>query len=125
MDKKTVLEFLSAMEGYHSLLKTIHWSTTNKAEHTLVDDIDEDVLEFEDRVAEAAMGRLNMRFNVKELKTMMPEASNLENMLSELEADIIKLKDEMGDSSEYAGMHNILDEFLEKVYTWNYLRTLD
>ena len=56
------------------------------------------------------MGRLNMRFNIKELKTMMPEASNLEGMLSELEADIVKLKDEIGDDSKYAGMHNILDE---------------
>ncbi len=125
MEKKNVLDFLSALEGYHSLLKTIHWSTTNKSEHTLSDSIDEDVLEFEDRIAEASMGRLNMRFNIKELKTMMPEASNLEGMLSELEADIVKLKDEIGDDSKYAGMHNILDEFLEKVYSWNYLRTLD
>ena len=42
--KKDALNFLSAMEGYHSLLKTIHWSTTNKSEHELVDDIDEKML---------------------------------------------------------------------------------
>ena len=46
--KKEALNFLNALEGYHSLLKTIHWSTTNKSEHELVDDIDESILDYEE-----------------------------------------------------------------------------
>ncbi len=122
--KKEALEFLSALEGYHSLLKTIHWSTTNKSEHTLVDSIDEDVLEFEDRIAEATMGRLNIRFGVGDLTTLMPDAKTLDTLLKELEGDILKFKEQIGDEPKYSGMHNILDEFMEKVYSWNYLRTL-
>ena len=122
--KKEALNFLNALEGYHSLLKTIHWSTTNKAEHELVDDIDEAVLGFEDRIAEATMGRLNMRFGVGELTTLMPDAKTLDGLLKELEGDILKFKEQIGDESKNDGMHNILDEFLENVYSWNYLRTL-
>ena len=124
MEKKSIVDFLSALEGYHSLLKTIHWSTTNKPEHLLTDDIDEEVLEFEDRIAEEAMGKLNTRINVGELKTLMPDAKELGPMLTELENDIIKLMNEIGDAPTYCGMINILEEFMEKVSTWNYLRTL-
>lgn len=124
MERKTILDFLSALEGYHSLLKTIHWSTSNKSEHLLSDDIDDEILDFEDRIAEAAMGKLNTRFTIGELKTLMPEAKTIESMLKELENDIVKLKKDIGEDTDYSGMHNILDEFLEKVYSWNYLRTL-
>lgn len=122
--KKEVLNFLSAMEGYHSLLKTIHWSTTNEAEHKLSDSIDENILEYEDRIAEATMGKLNTRFGVGDLKTLMPEAKTLDSMLKELETDIIKFKETIGENIKYSGMHNILDEFMEDIYKWNYLRTL-
>lgn len=122
--KKDVLNFLSGLEGYHSLLKTIHWSTTNKSEHTLVDDIDESVLEYEDRIAEASMGHLNMRFGVGDLTTLMPDAKTLDGLLKELETDILNFKEQIGDDTKHCGMHNILDEFLENVYSWNYLRTL-
>ena len=122
--KKDALNFLSAMEGYHSLLKTIHWSTTNKSEHELVDDIDESILDYEDRVAEATMGRLNTRFGVGDLKTLMPDAKTLDSMLKELETDVVKFKETIGDETKYSGMHNILDELMEDICKWNYLRTL-
>ena len=124
MDKKSTIEFLSALEGYHNLLKTIHWSATNHFEHTLTDDIDEDVLGYEDRIAEAVMGKLNIRFGVGDLKTLMPEAKTLDTLLKELESDILKFKENVGDEPNNGGVINILDDFLEKVNTWNYLRTL-
>lgn len=125
MNKKNVLTFLSSLEGYHSLLKTIHWSAKNHFEHTLTDDIDEDVLEFEDRIAEVAMGRLNLRFGIGDLTTLMPESKTLDSMLKELEGDVLKFKEEIGDDNKISGMHNVLDEFLEKICTWNYLKTLN
>ena len=54
--KEVILDFLSSLEGYHQRLKEIHFSTLNKSEHLLADDMDGDVLEYQDRIAEASMG---------------------------------------------------------------------
>lgn len=122
--KNTIIDFLGALEGYHETCKMLHWSTTNHSEHLLLDKIDEDILKFEDRLAEAAMGRFNTRYGIGTLKAMLPHAENTEKMINELEDDILKLKKEIGDEPKYAGLHNILDDMMENVNTYNYLRTL-
>lgn len=122
--KNSILEFLGALEGYHETCKMLHWSTTNKSEHLLLDEIDKDVLEFEDRIAEASMGKLKTRFGIGSLKAMLPRAENTEDMIKELETDTINLKKEVGDSNEYSGIQNILDDMIESINKYSYLRTL-
>ena len=122
--KKVILDFLCAIEGYHSLLKTLHWSTKNHSEHILTDEIDSSLLEYEDKLAENAMGRLNTRFGVGDLKTLLPQAKTLDGALKELESDINEVKSKLDDDKKYAGIINILDDFCEDINKWNYLKTL-
>ena len=124
LTKENGLNFLSNCEGYHQLLKGLHWQTENKAEHLLTDDIDEKVLEFEDRVAENIMGFLGERFKVRELKTLLPEATNVIALLKEMENDAFAFLTVIGDDKRLGGLHNILDDFLESINKWKYLATL-
>lgn len=122
--KKEVLYFLNSLEGYHSLLKTLHWSTRNHSEHLLTDSIDGSVLSYEDKLAEEIMGITGERINVGELKTLLPESKTTETTIKELKDDIISLKGKIGDNAEYSGLQNILDDFMQDVNTWAYLVTL-
>lgn len=122
--KDNIIEFLGILEGYHQTCKMLHWSTTNKSEHVLVDEIDKDVLEFEDRIAEVAMGKLKTRFGIGSLKAMLPNAENLDDMIKEYESDVLKLKKDIGDKPEYSGFQNILDDMLESIDKYYYLKTL-
>lgn len=122
--KEVILNFLSALEGYHQRLKEIHFSTLNKSEHLLVDDMDGDVLEYQDRIAEVSMGCLNTRFGIGDLKTLVPSAKNTEDLVKELLGDIESLIAKLSDSKKYNGIINVLDDFTESVNKWNYLRTL-
>lgn len=122
--KDDIIDFLGALEGYHETCKMLHWGTTNKSEHLLIDQIDKDVLEFEDRLAEASMGKLKTRFGIGTLKAMLPHAENTEDMIKELETDTINLKKAIGDNIEYNGLQNILDDMLESINSYAYLRTL-
>ena len=45
-------------------------------------------------------------------------------MIKELETDTINLKKEVGDSNEYSGIQNILDDMIESINKYSYLRTL-
>ena len=122
--KEITLNFLSECEGYHQLCKGLHWSTSNKAEHLLVDNIDDEVLSFQDRVAEAVMGMTNDKFGIGELKTLLPNSKTVESMLNELEEDTLSFKDGIGEDNKRSGLINILDELLESINKFKYLRTL-
>lgn len=120
--KEIGINFLSGLEGYHQVLKEIHWSTTCKAEHLLTDDIDESILGYEDKLAENIMGCLGVRYGIGDLKTMLPSSKNLSDILKELVNDVNSFKSEL-DEKKHAGILNILDDMLEDINKWKYLET--
>ena len=124
LTKEKGLNLLSNCEGYHQLLKGLHWQTDKKSEHLLTDDMDSSVLDFEDKMAENIMGFLGEKFHAGELKTMLPEADNIKSLLDEMENDIASFVEEIGDDRKLGGIHNIIDDFLEDINKWKYLETL-
>ena len=122
--KEQTKEYLSILEGYHCLLKTLHWSATHHALHVLTDDIDGEVLETEDAIAECVMGIRDSKFGIGDLKTMLPEAKTLDALLKEMKNDLIEFKGKVGDDANHAGLQNILDDFMQNINKWNYLKTL-
>ena len=122
--KEETKEYLSILEGYHQCLKTLHWSATHHSLHVLTDDMDSDILETEDEIAECVMGITDSKFGLGDLKTMLPEAKTLDSLLKEMKQDLLSYKGKIGDDGIYAGLHNILDDFMQKINKWNYLKTL-
>ena len=122
--KEPTISFLSNIEGYHQTLKELHWSATHHALHILTDDMDEEVLKVEDSIAECVMGILDTKFGIRDLKTMLPEAKTLDGLLKEMKRDLIEFKNFVGDDAECAGLQNILDDYMQNINKWNYLRTL-
>lgn len=122
--KDITTEFLSCLEGYHQIIRQKHWSTTSYAKHKLTDEIDESILEYEDRIAECVMGILNTKFEIGELKTLIPRAKKLEEVISELHNDTIEFKKKIEEEIIYSGLVNILDDLIADNNKWNYLRTL-
>ena len=122
--KNKTIEYLSSLEGNHQILKELHWSATHHALHVLTDEIDEEVLKVEDEIAECVMGLLDTRFGIGDLKTMLPEAKTLDGILKEMRKDLTEFKTAVGDNVEVAGLQNILDDFMQNINKWNYLRNL-
>lgn len=124
--KKEFVLFLSVLEGNHQTLKGLHWSTDNHSRHILCDEIDDAVLEYEDKIAENAMGLLSTRIEVGELKTLLPNAKMLKDLLNELLGDIEDFRNKIsGKAKGVEGVENILDDFVEDINKWKYLETLD
>jgi len=124
LTKEKAIEFLSVLEGYHEALKLIHWTTTCKAEHLLTDDIDGDVLEFEDNVAENVMGILDDRIT-EGLKSLLPNNKELKGLLNEMKDDVLEFRGEFEDDKDCTGLVNCCDDFLESINKWKYLSTFD
>lgn len=115
---------LQCLEGTHQALKEIHWSTDNHSKHILTDDIDKGVLEFEDALAEVVMGKLGEKFGKGDLKTMLPDASDLSGILKELEKDVNEFEESIGGEHGFGGVYNVVDDFLSSINKWQYLETL-
>lgn len=123
--KKIGIEFLSSLEGYHQKIKEIHWSAQCKSEHLLTDEIDGDILDYEDKVAENIMGIANFRIGIGDLKTLLPSSNNLKDVLKEMDSDVEKFKEDIEKLEKYncSGLLNILDDFSESINKWKYLES--
>lgn len=75
-------------------------------------------------MAENIMGVLGEKIHTGELKTMLPEATDIKGLLSEMEKDIFDFMDYLHDEKPIYGILNILDDFLENINKWKYLATL-
>lgn len=122
--KDKTIQFLSTLDGDHETLKGLHWSATHHALHVLTDEIDEEILKVQDEIAECVMGMLDTKFGVGDLKALLPEAKTIDGLLKEMKKDLIEYKESVGDKPEVAGLNNILDEYMQNINKWNYLKTL-
>lgn len=124
LTKENGLKILQNIEGYHQALKMIHWSTDNKSEHLLSDEIESAMLSYEDALAENFMGALDVRYGVGDLKTMLPSSSSLKDLLNEMQEDMIEFREEVGEDTKYCGIINIIDDIFTDINKWKYLATL-
>ena len=124
LSKENAKKLLSYLEGYHQVLKGLHWSADRHSRHILTDEIDDGVLDFEDALAEVVMGKLGEKFQVGDLKTMLTESKELKGLLAELEKDVNDFKKSIGEEHGFGGICNVVDDFLSSVNKWQYLETI-
>lgn len=122
--RKNTLEFLSICDGAHQLAKGLHWGADKHSQHILMDEVDESVLEYQDKVAEIVMGMIGDKYKPGELKSLVSNARDIKGMLNELESDVISYKTKIGDDKRMAALHNVIDDFLSDINKWKYLETL-
>ena len=123
LTKENAVNFLSSLEGYHQQLKMLHWGADKHAKHILTDEIDGEVLSFEDEIAEMTMGFLNEKIT-DGLKALLPENKELRGLLDELIEEVVKFEDEVTEK-ENRGIVSTCDDFIGKINKYKYLETLD
>lgn len=123
LTKENAVNFLSSLEGYHQQLKMLHWGADKHAKHILTDEIDGEVLSFEDEIAEMTMGFLNEKIT-DGLKALLPENKELRGLLDELIEEVAKFEDEVTEK-ENRGIVSTCDDFIGKINKYKYLETLD
>ena len=123
LQEKT-LQFLSICEGMHQMLKGFHWGAVKHSIHILTDDIDHDILEYQDKIAEIVMGLTGVKYKAGDLKALVSDASDVKTLLNEFENDVLEYKKEVGNDARMSSVHNVIDDILSDVNKWKYLETL-
>lgn len=120
MDFERVLTFVNELYGSYLKNKEIHWNTYSKSLHLLLDEINEDLLEYIDDITENIMGLEDSRFGYGVLNPVIPNTTDHKAILKVLCAKADNLKSWMS-SGRYAGIVNILDDFSQTMNRYIYL----
>ena len=99
--------------GYHTRLKELHFSALTMAEHKLIDEFDEEFLEFDDEVMEDAQAIFG-RIEVGMIQPVLPKSTSFKDLLIEIRADLVKTKDTLTEKM-YTGIINVIDDFFHTV----------
>lgn len=113
MKNEFIMTLENKLHGYHTRLKELHFSALSMAEHKLIDEFDEDLLEFDDEVMEDAQAIFG-RIEVGMIQPQLPKATNFNDLLNELRADLVKTKDMLTEKM-YTGIINVVDDFFHTV----------
>ena len=122
MRNEFIMSLENRLHGYHTRLKELHFSAPSMAEHKLIDDFDEDLLEFDDEVMEDAQAIFG-RIGVGMIQPILPKAKNFEDLLMEIRADLVKIKDTLTEKM-YTGIINVVDDFFHTVNKTIYLNNI-
>lgn len=128
---EAILLYIKQLEGYRIRLREIHWSTAKKSQHELSDDLMSDLTDYEDSIAEEAMGLFGVRIKVGDIVPEMPSGQTIKELLTNLTANTLTLlacfEGEVDGRTHLpgGGIPSILEDILHDINKSKYLDTLE
>ena len=105
-----VVDLISFLHNAQLPVREIHWNTRNNALHLLTDETIDELLDWEDRLAETYLGSNGGELKINEKKPSGTEFDGIMNDLIDLANEV---RSAMGDKKEYDNVNAIIDEILE------------
>jgi DNA-binding ferritin-like protein len=112
---------LCDLEGFKTKFKNLHWSAVHLTMHRVIDELLDELGDYQDTIAETSMGYLGIQFPPDFLSGTVIMSDNPEGTLNTLIGKVngfyalIKMEDSM------QGIVNAINDFQEKLLKYNYL----
>lgn len=110
-DKSIFNTYLNFLEGAKTRLKNIHWGEEDNSKHVYLDDLSENVSEFEDKIAEAGQAGFG-RFKDGEIQGGKVEESDPIAICQMIFDKTVEFRKELAGRDEYNGEVSWIDDFL-------------
>lgn len=110
-EKRVFNEYLNFIEGAKTRLKNIHWGEEDNSKHVYLDDLSEEVGEFEDKIAEAGQAGFG-RFKDGEIQGDKIEEDDPVKICQMIFDRTIEFRKELEGKDEYNGEISWIDDFL-------------
>lgn len=109
------------LTGYHIRLKELHYSAPCMNIHKLTDEFNEELLEFEDAIAENLQPLPNFGvIRVGEIRPEIPEAREFKDLLLSVRGVLADFKKQATEVM-FSGANSIVDEFFATINKYIYL----
>lgn len=110
-DKSIFNTYLNFLEGAKTRLKNIHWGEEDNSKHVYLNDLSENVSEFEDKIAEAGQAGFG-RFKDGEIQGDEVEESDPIAICQMIFDKTVEFRKELAGRDEYNGEVSWIDDFL-------------
>lgn len=107
-----IVDLISFLHNAQLPVREIHWNTRNNALHLLTDESIDELLDWEDRLAETYLGSNDRELKINDTKPSSEEFKGIMEELSDLATEV---KESFGDNKRYENINAVLDEILEAV----------
>ena len=109
--KEIFKKYLNFIEGMKTRLKNVHWKEEDNAVHVYLDDLTNDVSEFEDKLAEAGQSEFG-RFQDGDIQGESIEESNPIRLCEMIFDKTKEFRSELEEREDYEGEISWIDDFL-------------
>ena len=123
MKNDYLLEVENRLQGLHTRLAELHFSTSPISIHKLIDEFSGNLREFEDEIMEDAQS-IHGLIEPGELEPILPESMDFIDLLGEVRGMLAGMKDELS-GKMYTGIINCVDEFWHTTNKTIYLVMLE
>lgn len=110
-EKRIFNQYLNFIEGAKTRLKNIHWGEKDNSKHVYLDDLSNEVSDFEDKVAEAGQSGFG-RFNEGEIQGDEIEENDPVKICEMIFDRTIEFRRMLDGKDEYNGEISWIDDFL-------------
>jgi 8-oxo-dGTP diphosphatase len=110
-DKSIFNTYLNFLEGAKTRLKNIHWGEEDNSKHVYLDELSEEVSEFEDKIAEAGQSGFG-RFKDGEIQGDEVKEDDPVAICQMIFDKTIEFRKELAEKDEYIGEVSWIDDFL-------------
>lgn len=110
-DKSIFNTYLNFLEGTKTRLKNIHWGEEDNSKHVYLDELSEEVSEFEDKIAEAGQSGFG-RFKDGEIQGDEVKEDDPVAICQMIFDKTIEFRKELAEKDEYIGEISWIDDFL-------------
>ena len=105
-----IVDLISFLHNAQLPVREIHWNTRNNALHLLTDESIDELLDWEDRLAETYLGGNGSELKINDTK---PSSEEFKGIMKELSDLATEAKESFGDDKKYENINAVLDEILE------------
>ena len=110
LSNSKIVDLISFLHNAQLPVRELHWNTRNNALHLLTDETIDELLDWEDRLAETYLGVSGSELKINDTK---PSGTEFKGMMESLIDLANEVRDSIGNDNDYDNVNAIIDEILE------------
>lgn len=118
--KRNILSYINKIQAYKTSIKNLHWDSKKMSEHKLWDDFDEEIDEYQDKIAEIAQG-IYGHIKLNELKPRRYNIVNSKKTLNDILKDTKLFYSTIKRNNELIGLKSHVENFIATLNNYTYL----
>lgn len=118
--KRNILSYINKIQAYKTAIKNLHWDSKKMSEHKLWDDFDEEIDEYQDKIAEIAQG-IYGHIKLNELKPRRYNIVNSKKTLNDILKDTKLFYSTIKRNNELIGLKSHVENFIATLNNYTYL----